>query len=627
MPLINLRTNLKTTSDYVSTDPNLSYGYDRPNGASSDQPFITTDIPAGNKTVARSGPDFFIRNGTLNLFQDGPRDVLRLTKWFVGSGNGYKERVKQAKEDASWNNIGSIFNFVKTLGGGIGRGLTFTAKQLALGRQEVIIRNSANTGNGFRAFVSSLASSGANKYYNPVTTILQAGVLSVGYHLNQKGLDPVDRSYFKAGEKANGYYGTTLEANGSNTSTLLPNGGDARLSILFNVRKAYDEASKKQTKIYLGAYNGDTKNGNVDYDSNNLFSYNGGPGSILGIGKTNIRIWDPTWYTRTHNASITPISEGNSKTYLTPIATIQKIYTSSFSGYGNFSDINETYNTSKTSFNRRRTNDSTVSIVNPNLSISPDQNFAEGQDIIDFSFTLIGNGGGSNDTFINLRAYIDDFSDSFNGEWDSYKYMGRAEHFYRYKGFTREMSISFMVPVLSRADMITTYQKLNALTWLTTPDYSDAGIMRGNLAYFTMGDYLRKSIIVVKSLTYTPIMEMGFDINRSQDSRLLQPGEDEYVGQLPKGMKVQCNIIPLTHQMTAQPTNTAGEEVAGVKSFYTPQKGEAFIGNRIHALKGVNSEISTQYNEASLSTFTQLNGTSVYIAKSPVSSPLFTKEK
>ena len=26
MPLINLRTNLKTTSDYTSTDPSLSYG-------------------------------------------------------------------------------------------------------------------------------------------------------------------------------------------------------------------------------------------------------------------------------------------------------------------------------------------------------------------------------------------------------------------------------------------------------------------------------------------------------------------------------------------------------------------------------------------------------------------------
>lgn len=579
MPLINLRTNLKTTSDYTSTDPNLSYGYDRPNGASSDQPFITTDIPAGNETVARSGPDFFLRNGLLNLTQDGPRDILRLTKWFVGNG-GYRERVRQAREDANWNNVGSIYNFVQTLGGGLGRGLIFTAKQLALGRQEIIIRNPSTTGQGFGAFVSSLASSGANKYYNPLTTILQAGLLSVGYHLNQKGLNPFDRSYFKAGEKANGYFGTTLEANGS-VGTTVPNGGDARLSILFNAKQNLvsgrsNTLNDNQTKLYTGAYNGNLEDDNV------LFSYSGGPGSILGIGKTDIRIWNPLAF-KTYNtnisAEITNISlvkSNNPKDYLVPSAAIIEPPTTIFGFNG--SDV---YRSSQTTFNRRRQDTPSVRITNPNLSISPDQEFAEGQDIIDFSFKLIGNGGKSASTFINFRAYIDDFSDSFNGEWDSFKYMGRAEHFYKYKGFTRDMSVSFMVPVLSRADMITTYQKLNALSWLTMPDYSDAGIMRGNLAYFTMGDYLRNSIIIVKSLSYTPIMDMGWDINRDLDGTKFQVGNDEYVGQLPKGMKVQCNIIPL-----------AGDTSNGV--FYTPQKGEAFIGNPIHASTQITSPDSSE---------------------------------
>jgi hypothetical protein len=128
--------------------------------------------------------------------------------------------------------------------------------------------------------------------------------------------------------------------------------------------------------------------------------------------------------------------------------------------------------------------------------------------------------------------------------------------------------------------MITTYQKLNALSWLTMPDYSNAGIMRGNLAYFTMGDYLRNSIIVVKSLSYTPIMEMGFDINRKEDGTRLKTTDQEYVGQLPKGMKVQCNIIPLTHE-----TSTG--------AFYTPQKGEAFIGNSKHVANPISSPDSS----------------------------------
>jgi len=559
MPLINLRTNLKTTSDYTSTDPNLTYGHDRKGGGSSDQPFITTDIPGGNKNVAIAGPDFFLRNGILNFTVNSKDDVFRLGKWFLGSFNGsqYRERVRQANENTTWSNVGSVFNFVQTLGGGLGRGLVFTAKQLALGRQETIIR----TGTG-------LLNSGANKYYNPATTILQAGVLSSGYHLNQKGLNPFDRSYFVAQDEANGYYGTTLAAN-----RLGGNGGEARLSILFNAKQTnVNTLTSDQQKLYLGVYNGNLTNNNV------LFSYSGGPGSFLGIGKTDIRIWNPLafkTYGSGQSSTITNASDtklNNPKQYLVPTEATTEPPTIIF-GFDR-----PKYKTSQTSFARKR--NGTTKITNPNLSISPDQAFAEGDDIIDFSFKLIGNGDGSTDTFINLRAYIDDFSDSFNGEWDSYKYMGRAEHFYRYKGFTREMSVSFMVPVLSRADMITTYQKLNALSWLTMPDYSNAGIMRGNLAYFTMGDYLRNSIIVVKSLSYTPIMEMGFDINRDLDGRRFQIGELEYVGQLPKGMKVQCNIIPLTQD-------------AANGGFYTPQKGEAFIGNSKHVANPISSPDSS----------------------------------
>lgn len=611
MPLINLRTNLKTTSDYTSTDPNLAYGHDRKGGGSSDQPFITTDIPDGNKNVAIASPDFFLRNGVLNFTVNSKDDVLRLGKWFLGSFNGqeYKERVRQANENTTWSNVGSIFNFVKTLGGGLGRGLIFTAKQTALGRQETIIRT--GTGQG-------LFTAGANKYYNPINTILQAGVLSAGYHLNQKGLNPFDSSYFVAQDKANGYYGTTLTSN-----RLGGNGGEARLSILFNAKQtASNTITLDQQTLYLGVYNGNLTNNNV------LFSYNGGPGSFLGIGKTDIRIWNPLAYKTEiysgYAGTITYLSNTKgTKGYLVPngaTTTFSSFSQRPFNGYlpgGGAGNGGNTYKTSQTSFNRSRANSvnspqSNNYKLNPNLSISPDQDFTEGDDIIDFSFTLINNEGinaTNPNTFINFRAYIDDFNDSYTGDWDSYRYMGRAENFYRYKGFTREMSVSFTVPVLSRADMVTTYQKLNALTWLTMPDYSDVGIMRGNLAYFTMGDYLRRSIVVVKSLNYTPIMEMGFDINRAQNGTAIEFGTPSYVGQLPKGMRVTANIIPLTNAASPNSPN----------NFYTPQRGETFIGNRTHAVVDRNN-IATQYNE----TLTPPTNGEPYVTNNPNSSFLIS---
>ena len=553
MPLINLRTNLKTTADFTAPDPNLSYGHDRKDFGSSNQPYIVTPIPEGNDNV-RSSPDFLLRNGVLNPI-DSLKDAERLTKFLDPFSQG------------------------STL-----KGVLFVLKQELLEKQNVKVRN------------------GFNRIFNPLQPVAQAGVLSIGYHLNKQGINIFRNGYFNGGQE--GYYYITKTASNVDSGI---NGGENRLALLFSSKQ--NVAPNSQTI------------GNTLYDissnSDILLSYQGGPNApVLGFGKTNIRIQNPTLF-KTFTADTSIAMSGSiagKKGYLTPVsANITKIFKTPFSGYGNFSDgdKNNIYKTSQTSFDRKR--NGSTKVINPNLSISPDQNFTEGEDIIDFSFTLINNegiGADNPNTFINFRAYIDEFSDSYTGDWDSYKYMGRAENFYRYKGFTRDMSVSFTVPVLSRADMVTTYQKLNALAWLTMPDYSGEGIMRGNLAYFTMGDYLRRSIVIVKSLNYTPIMEMGFDINRAQDGTALPYNPDstgEYVGQLPKGIKVAANIVPLTNAIS--PNNS--------DKFYTPQRGEAFIGNRKHVIVD-RDNIATQYTE----TPTPPTNGEPYITNNPGQSPL-----
>lgn len=175
------------------------------------------------------------------------------------------------------------------------------------------------------------------------------------------------------------------------------------------------------------------------------------------------------------------------------------------------------------------------------------------------------------------------------------------------------MSISFIIPALSRADMITNYQKINALIWAVMPDYSEKGLMRGQLAKFTMGDYLKNSLVVIKTISIAPIMEMGFDLNQdSEDKFTLQSGDAEYVGQLPKGIKVQCTLTPLTQGTTISVTGTAGVPVDATY-YYTPQRGEAFIGNRNHVLVD-RPEIATQYG---------YTGDLLIEPISPESSPLY----
>jgi hypothetical protein len=670
MGLINLVTNLPDFYYYNSKGQpgglgNFSakknkYGHDRKGGGSSNQPYIQTPIPEGE---ALNSPDFLLRNGYLNPV-DSVKDVSRLLKFFSPLGSG-----------ASIN------------------GVLFTAKQELLERQNVDVDD------------------GINRIYNPLGTLFQAGVNSIGYHINKQGFNFLRKGYLTGGKE--GYYPYT---NAQKIPALVNEHFLNRLAASYLIKKTNDKGIPNFFNIST-------------LDDQVLLSYPGGPNSILGIGKTKIRIWNPTNevvvpssrsnpnYEPTLsgvknlvslgpkiNWNYNPLVNENNKNFNTtsifqqgigvgrvyqaispkfvPDSTVfgeaenasdvlnrdvlkSNTFTNNAKGYNDktldYSQIQDAHNvtvnhkgtildfresiqdipsTDYTEFNRE--NDQfgygystsktyfagnsrfgTQKILNPNLSISPDQVEAgvRGEDIIDFNFTLVNNeGGGSRNTLIDFRAYIEDFNDSFNGEWDAYKYMGRAENFYKYKGFTREFSLTFVVPNLSRADMMASFQKLNALSWATMPDYSQAGLMRGNLCYFTLGDYLRRSLVVIKSLSYTPIMEMGFDIDRDLDGRKFINGQDNlYVGQLPKGIRVQCGLIPLTNEIVPQSL-----------TFYTPQRGEAFIGNRKHAIVD-RDNIAAQYPNGRTADSFRTNeagqGTNSYKADNPSLSPMMEYQK
>lgn len=584
MPLINLQTNLRS----------LGFGHDRPDGGSSNQPYIQNPIDVNfgvrQGTVGANilGSDFILRGGVFGAVSATANDVIRLSKFF-----------NPLEKGASFN------------------GALFTAKQLVLERQNVDVLD------------------GRSRVYLPTNTIAQAGVNFLGGHLDRTGINPFKAGYYNQGDT--GYYVTTKRNDEDNA---FEDGTHNRLQLLYQVKRLGNETSdsfelRRQlrnnplassglflstlglagiigTKLTGGsttdlaissaatigglialAISPKTKQvplklaanlyGITGTDDNvNLISYGGGPGSFLGIGNTNLKIWNPLQFKNYFTETGTTITKNedqlqNPKLYLTPTD-------------GNIvgaTTIRETQlKTSKTSFARKR--NGTTKVINPNLAISPDNDFDFGEDIIDFQFQLINNNGtDASPTILNFRAYIEEFNDGFTGEWDTYRYVGRGENFYRYKGFSRDMSVTFTAPILSRADMINTYQKLNALIWSTTPDYSDDGLMRGSLMKFTMGDYLRDAVIIIKSVTLTPIMEMGFDINRDENYTRFGSGDDLYTGQLPKGIRVQCNITPLTQGVVNATTNT--------NLYYTPQRGEPFIGNTKHIIADRDS-IITRYS-------------------------------
>jgi hypothetical protein len=372
MPLINLRTNLKTTTEFTSPDPNLSYGHDQRGGGSSDQPFIVTNIPDGDDLYPIAGPDFILRNGYLNYAINTKDDVLRLGKWFFGGlkfKNEYWNKIEQKADTLDWQNFGSVTEFVKAVGGNTIRGLKFTAKQTLLERQNVKVEN------------------GFGRLYNPFNTIIQAGTVSSGYHINKQDFNPFKRSYLQGEGDNEGYLNITY----NNDREGLNNIDDTtnRLVGLLDSKKLPSPIIRSTNARY-----------GLSLDSSILYSYSGGPGSFLGIGSTNIKVAKGSITFKNQNNSgfgdtISYVNgdDPTKEKYLVPNGvTPTFVYKRKFSGYLPDPDDRSTlnsYKTSQTSFTRKR--NGTTQIVNPNLSISPDNNFEFGEDIVDFQFKLINN--------------------------------------------------------------------------------------------------------------------------------------------------------------------------------------------------------------------------------------------
>jgi len=278
-----------------------------------------------------------------------------------------------------------------------------------------------------------------------------------------------------------------------------------------------------------------------------------------------------------------------------------KIVSTNYSAFNreNRSKDNEGYGTSKTSF-KGNFIDGIGRVLNPNIAISNDQFEIgkNGEDIIDFNFRILNPAGQGNNRLIDFRAYLESWNDGVKADYNPVKYMGRAENFYKYNGFSRDASVEFLVPALSRGDMIANYRKVNMMMWACAPNYSDIGLMRGNVVEVTIGNYFRSMPSIIKSVDVVEIEGMGWDINRTVDGKNIDlPGPyasgnnkkggnvdtkdlateagSFYVGQLPKGLKVTVQFTPL-HQ-------------------FTPEYGQAFIGqNKIYAGPLWNGETSIE---------------------------------
>ena len=231
MGLVNLTTNLKS----------LRYGKDTIGGGNSNQPYVKTSIPEDLSDVGRTGgPDFLLRGGTL-LPKIIGNDVSRMTKMFFDFKSPRGPLFIAKQNLLSLTNVSSQVGYV-------------VAKEDA-----VVIPGGEGTaiGNLLRSLVPPLNQG----IYTPLSTIGQAAGNAIGLHLDKQGLG------FNFKTTVGSPDGNSLLGLPTYLNTIHTNATDGPKSRLFGL---------------LDKVNTDTQG------VNNLYSYSGGPGAILGVGKTNI---------------------------------------------------------------------------------------------------------------------------------------------------------------------------------------------------------------------------------------------------------------------------------------------------------------------------------------------------
>tara|TARA_R110001592_G_scaffold178075_1_gene418656 strand:+ start:8545 stop:10689 length:2145 start_codon:yes stop_codon:yes gene_type:complete len=139
------------------------------------------------------------------------------------------------------------------------------------------------------------------------------------------------------------------------------------------------------------------------------------------------------------------------------------------------------------------------------------------RDLIRFRIEAIDNNSPSNALHSDVmlfRAILDDVSDNFSAEHNSFKYNGRAEEFYSYKGFKRNISVSFKVAAQSRHEMMPIYRKLNFLVSNTAPDYSSThGRMMTPYVRLTVGSWMNRIPGVISSVGLKWATDYPWEIN------------------------------------------------------------------------------------------------------------------
>ena len=274
MGLVDLQTDLTS----------LRYGKDTVGGGWSGQPYVTKNPPNDLEDISRTGgPDFLLRGGT--LFPGAAiNDVSRLTKMFFDfGGSSIRGPLFIAKQNVlSLSNVDTTTGYINyseaaNTGGG---GNEEASPQTALSR---FIKNNLALNQGI---------------YTPLSTLAAAAGVGLGIYPNKQGLNPFN------------------PMQGASPDDVSTNPNGLTLPTYIQIVNGGGEGNKSRLLGFLPKMD-KVVGGTTGANDLNLYSYTGGPGATLGVGKTNI---DMLQYQRTGANNLNTLRIG-AKTTSTQISS------------------------------------------------------------------------------------------------------------------------------------------------------------------------------------------------------------------------------------------------------------------------------------------------------------------
>ena len=442
------------------------------------------------------------------------------------------------------------------------KGLLFTAKQNLLSR----------VGTGFGSETpktpANLFGFAKDGVYSPTSTLAQVAISGIGGHLNKQGIDPTGLIPFLKLPKYQEINRENPEENGFKGNRLV---------------KKLERIAKNEKSSFF------------DFKKNIIEEYGGGPGSFLGIGRTRIKYGTDSSGKNKSNAIITKKDLSNKFEFSNGFFTwdnedfngVVKITGETFPDfrtrlikelYGNavnngnntFLSLSPDYR--KFNIEKRlnyRSGGAKGNILNytrgkrdikgnlidgdkinltsiynrPTVSDSPDL-----KDLCNFRIGVLDNST-FGDTqisknWIHFRALLKGFKENYKASWKSQEYMGRAEKFYRYNSFDRDISFSFDLVSFSKQELMPIYKKLNYLASTLAPYYSDQGYMQGNIVQLTIGDYLHEQPGFISSIGIDIDDDAPWEVNLGLDGEV-EEDNDTIVRQVPHRVQVSINFTPI----------------------------------------------------------------------------------